>query len=325
MYYKLDSKIVVGAFKFDRVNSVQIVEDLDKIGTVATLKVPNTAVLIRQGKYRSEIETQKEIKVGDKVRIDLGYNGDLRTEFEGFVRAIQVGTPLSIECEDAIYILKRKNLKKAFKSVSLKALLRYILEGTGITLANEPPVIEFGTFYLRDVTAAAALEKLKSEYGLTITTVGLTKLYVGLWSKTDDTVVKYSFGDNIIDANLEYVNEADVRIEVKAIHIRKNNTKVEKTFGDKNGEKRTLYFYNLPKGSDLETVAKEELKRIKYTGLKGSFKGFLTPNAHAGNVIHFRDKQYNKRVGSYLCHKMELTFDEGGGRRKIDIGIKLNQ
>ena len=324
MYHVLNSEIKIGDKTFNRVNEVTIVEDLEKIGTTAVIQVPMTAVLTRQGKYITEVETTKAIKVGERVNIKLGYDGDLTTEFEGYVRNIQTGMPLSIQCEDGLYVLKRKNLKKAFRSVTLKALLLYILEGTGISLSKEPPTIVFEKFYFRDVSAAAALEELKKQYGLTITTVSLNKLYVGLYSPVDSVVKKYEFGENVIDNSLEFVDEKDVKLEIHAIHIRKDNKKIEKLVGDKGGEKRTLYFYNLPNGSDLETVAREEIKKYRYTGFKGSLQSFLIPKIHAGNVAEILDPQYKERQGRYLVKKMELSYGTGGARRKVTLGLKLN-
>jgi hypothetical protein len=321
--YVLNCEIKIGDNTFRRVNEVTIVEDLEKIGTEATIRVPMTAVLSRQGKYITEVETTKAIKVGERVTIKCGYDGDLTTEFEGYVRNIQTGMPLSIQCEDGLYVLKRKNLKKAFRSTTLKALLLYILEDTGITLAQEPPTIVFEKFYLRDVSAAAALEELKKQYGLTITTVSLNKLFVGLYAPTDNVVKKYEFGENVIDNSLEFVDEKDVKLEIKAIHVKKDNTKIEKVVGQKGGEKRTLYFYNLPNGSDLETVALEEIKKYRYTGFKGSMNTFLIPKIHAGNVVDINDPQFKERRGRYLVKKMELTFGMGGGRRKVTVGLKI--
>jgi hypothetical protein len=322
--FVLNSNIKIGKHTFNRVNEVTIVEDIEKIGTTATIKVPMTAVLQRQGKFISEVETTKQIAVGDKVSIQLGYNGDLNTEFEGYVKSIQTTTPLSIECEDGIYVLKRKNLKKAFRQTTLKALLQFILVGTGISLANTVPTISFEKFYFKDVSAAAALEELKKEYGLTITTVSLNKLYVGLYSPVDNTVVKYTIGQNVIDNDLEFVNEADVKLEIKAVHVKKDNTKVEKTEGEKGGEKRTLYFYNLPLGTDLETVAKEEIKKYRYNGFKGGLNAFLYPIAHAGNIIQITDPQYKERQGRYLLKKVQISYGTGGARRKVNLGIKVS-
>ena len=321
--FVLNSEIRIGKYAFNRVNEVTIVEDLEKIGTTATIRVPQSAVLRKKGKFIADIETAKTIQVGDVVTIRLGYNGDLTQEFEGYVRNIQTGTPLSIECEDGVFVLKRKNLKKAFRSVNLKELLNFILTDTGITLANEPPSIQFEKFYFRDVSAASALEELKKTYGLTITTVSLSKLYVGLYSPVDNTVVKYTFGENVIDHDLEFVKEEDVRLEIKAIHIKRDNTKVEKTVGEKGGEKRTLYFYNLPKGSDLETVAKEEIKKYRYNGIKGGLTAFLIPKVHAGNIVDLTDPIYTERHGRYLVKKVEISYGMSGARRKVSIGLKL--
>jgi hypothetical protein len=322
--YALTAQIEIGGKKFDRVNMVEIESSAKMIEDKATIKMPTTARLERQGKFITEVDTARIFHVGDEVVIRLGYNGDLKEEFRGFVSKIRPTTPLEIECTDATWTLRRKNLKASFKNRTLKQLLEFILEGTGITLKGDVPGVNFTHFYFKNTSAASALQKLKDDYGLTIYLKNFNELHVGLSSATDGVIVKYGISENVIDNNLEWVNEDDTRIKVKAIHIRPNNTKIEKEFGDGDGEVRTLFFYDVNDGAQLEALAKEELKKYKYSGYKGGLTTFLLPGVQVGNVARLRDIHFDERAGDYLVDKVTTTFGTEGARRKIELGLKVS-
>jgi hypothetical protein len=241
------------------------------------------------------------------------------------INCVLLLTPVEIECEDATYLLRRKTLKKAFRATTLKALLEYIIAGTEIELWGEVPTLYFSHFYFKSCTGAFALQKLKEEYGLTIYFKSFKQLYVSLAYHNDDIEVLYSLRNNTIGADaLEWVSEDDTRLKIKAVHIRKDNTKIEKEVGDADGEVRTLYFYDLDKGESLEKRAKEEILKYKYNGYKGSITTFLRPNVAVGNVAVIQDKEYPDRDGKYIVDKVTTTFGTNGARRVIELGLKVS-
>jgi hypothetical protein len=206
----------------------------------------------------------------------------------------------------------------------MKEVISYVLEGTGIELKGEVPSIDLKPFYLKNVTAAAALQKIKDDYGLQMFLRNFNQLYVGLTSATDNQVVRYEIGTNVIDNDLEWVDETDTRIRIKAVNIRKNNTKVSKEYGDADGELRTLYFYNVGSEADLKRLAEAEARKYKYTGYKGGLNTFLLPNALVGNVARVSDPQFADRAGDYLIDKVTTKFGTEGARRKVELGLKVN-
>lgn len=321
--FVLSSEIAIAGKRFTRVNEVEIESSAKVLEDTARIVLPTTARLERQGEFITEVETAKQFKVGDPVVIRLGYDGNLRTEFTGYVSKIMPGTPLEIECVDSVWLLRRKNLTKSWKSTTLKEVLSFVLDGTPFTIKGEVPGISFTKYYLKNVTAASALQKIKDTYGLTLFIKNGTELHVGLTSYTDNVTVKYGFGQNVIENDLEWVNEEDTRIKIKAVHVRKDNTKIEKEFGDADGELRTFYFYNVEAGADLETLAKTEAAKHKYTGYKGGLKTFLIPNVEVGNVAQLIDPDYAEREGSYLVDQVVTTYGTNGARRKIELGLKI--
>ena len=325
MYKVLCSEITIGNNVFRRVADVTIESSTKVLEDTAVIKIPTTARLKREGVY-SEVETAKYFKVGDEVVIKLGYNNNLREEFRGYVRKIKPNTPVEIECEDAVFLLRKKNLKKAFKNTTLKKILQFAVAGTGITLSDKIPEVNFDVFYFRDTSAAYALQKLKEEFGLLLYFISPKVLHAGLAYDNDRTEVKYKFGENVISNNLEWQEEDDVNIRIKAVHIRKNNTKVEKYYppkDNKEGELKTIFVYNLSNEKDLEARAKQEAFKYRYTGYKGGLDTFLVPNIKVGNVAVLNDPHYVERNGKYIVDKVVINYGRDGARRKVELGLKV--
>lgn len=322
--FVINMEAEIGGRRFRRVNSVEIVTNMKKLGSSAILRLPTTARLERQGELISEVETAKTFQVGDAVVIRMGYDGDLVEEFRGYVRKIQPTTPLVIECEDEVYNLKRKRLQSSFRDVDLETLINHIIADTPIELINKPPIITFRTFCFRNVNAAQALEKLAKDYGLTIYFRAPGELAVSLASESDGTVVKYTIGQNVIDHSLEWTDESDKRLRVKAISVSRDNVFTEKTVGDPDGEQRTVYFYNLAPGEDIGQRAEQEMLKYRFTGYQGSLEGFLLPVCRVGNTIRLKDENFDNPEGDYLVESVRTLLSTRGGRRKVKLGLKLN-
>ena len=322
MLYVLTCEITIAGAKFRRVNEVEIESSTKVLEDTATIKMPMTGRFTLRNET-TEVALAQYFKVGDPVVIKLGYNGQLRTEFEGYLQKIMPGEMLTLECIDAVFLLRKKNLQKSFRETNLKGLLDYIVDGTGIKTSGEIPTINFEKYYLKNVTAASALQELKERYGLEFYLKGML-LKVGVTSFADQTVVKYELGTNVIENDLVWINEEDTRLKIKAVNIKKDNTKTEVEAGDADGETRTLFFYNIAPGTNLKRMAEREILKYKYTGFEGGITGFLRPVCEVGNVVRLTDSEYDRPEGDYLADKVTTTFGTNGARRKIELGIKVS-
>ena len=318
----LTADIQIGAYTFNHVNEVKVEKSVDTLGSTASIKIPTTAYLVSQGEKTTAVETARQFKPGDFVTIKLGYDGDNQEEFFGFVRRINLTTPIEIECEDWVYMLKKRKYLKSWKKTTLLDVLKFIVTGTGIELNANIPTVEFVNFQL-DTNGADALQKIKDEYGLTVY-FHKGELYAGLAYAIERGRVKYRLRYNVIEDNdLKWRRAEDVELNVKAICIKKDNTKIEAEVGDKDGEKRTLFFYDVQSVKQLETLAKEELQKYKYDGYEGKITTFLQPFADIAYVAEIDDPVYSERGGNYWVHTVEVTYGTGGARRVVHLGIKI--
>ena len=68
------------------------------------------------------------IKRGDAIKIEFGYDGDLQTEFEGYITKIGAELPLLLECEDEMFQLKKApRITKFIKSGKLIDILKAVI------------------------------------------------------------------------------------------------------------------------------------------------------------------------------------------------------
>lgn len=330
MYVKLRGHIEIERkdgkrLKFDAFHAIEGEKDIFKINSTCKIKIPVSARLKYAAEKRTEsVQTAKQFSRGDKVKVWLGYSDDLRLEFEGFIHRINLATPLEIECEGYEFQLRSKCETKTWAKTTMKEVLQYIIAGTDIKLSDKIPTVDFTKFILKaNMTKLEALQLVKEKYGVTVFFMGNT-LYAGLAYVIDKGAVKYKLGYNTIkDDELKYRDEDDVQLKVKAVWIKPNNTKVEAEVGDKQGSQRTLFFYDVSSVEQLKKLAAEEIKKYKYSGYEGKITTFLQPYAEPGMKAQLTDPKFTERDGTYYITKTTFKADRSGGRRTVEISVKL--
>lgn len=319
--FVLCSDIKIGSISFKSVHDVQIKRSIYNVAATAIVKIPVTAVLKHTGEAPTYIETANVIKVGDKVEIKLGYDGQLNTEFIGYVKRLNYKVPLEIECEDEYYQTRQVNCVFSKKETPLKDCLNTILPDINIAHCAD---LTLKNFVINNKPGSWVLGYLKKEYGLTAFFDLDGKLYMGKAHDVQGETVKYQLRYNVIkDDDLKFQLAEDVKLKVKAICYYKDGTKIEGEIGEEGGESKTLYYYDVKDAGELKALAQEELKRYSFDGYRGKIETFLIPYALPGMVAELDDPVYQERSGSYYVESTEVTFGTGGARRKVEIGIKV--
>ena len=111
-----------------------------------------------------------------------------------------------------------------------------------------------------------------------------------------------------------------MQIVVKALQ-RDGSVKVVES-GTTGGDKIEVL---CPTSDDASMRARgdSEVKRRSYDGYEGSLTGWLIPYVDAGDSVALHDADYCHKDGKYFVTAVETEFSEGGGKRKIELGIKL--
>lgn len=318
MMFVLGCDIKVGNKRFTAVNDVTIERSVYKLGATATVKVPVTAVLRQADLPATRVETAQAIAVGDPVEIYLGYNGALRLEFRGYVKALNLRTPLEIVCEDEFWACRRRNVTSG-GTVTLSALLAKC--GLSVAFAE---TLTLKNYAVPDKPVSSVLANLVKNYGLSIFFDLDGRVYACRPEKVVGDAVKYELRYNVIsDDDLQYLNRKDVKIQVKAISFKADGTKVEAKKGVEGGTSRTLYFYDVNSMQELATLVQNELERETADGYDGSITTFLQPYAAPAMLATITDPVYPDRSGDYYIESVRTTFGRNGARRRIEIGTRV--
>lgn len=318
----LDGKATIGNFTFNSVHEIEITKSVEELSDTAIIKLP-TRFKVRQN--GSQQFTENAVKVGDKVVITLAYEGKYSgVEFMGFVKKISPKIPLEIHCEDALWMLRRKNITKSWSATTMKEILSEVVKGTSIELADNIPNIKLDKWIIKNANGAQVLESLKKDLLMTIFINDEGKLYCGLQQLTNigQTVV-YDLNYNLVENNLEFKSKEDRRIKVKYTYIDKENKRKSIEVGDADGEQREYHTSVISDVNQLEKMALAEIEKLKYDGFDGDVSSFLIPYATRGMKAKIIDKEHPNREGNYFIKKVVTTFGTGGARRKVSIGNKL--
>lgn len=306
-----------------KVKSVHIESGWKRLTDTAEIILPRKAIYLDQGKTKVNFYTIKEwFKKGDKVIIELGYNGFYINEFEGYITHISADIPIKIKLEDEMYQLKKLPVNTSFRSTTLNNLLSTII---GNDYEIDALEVNLGALRFSKTTVAKVLEYLKDEYSLYSYMDG-NKLVCGkvYADNSDEEPINIHLEKSIVSNDLNYKSKDDLLIKINAVSTLSNGNKVEVTVGDETGEERQLSYYGIDVKSELTKLALEDLKKYKVDGFTGGINAFGVPFFKHGNKINLVSELYPDRDGVYYLEETIIDFnDTPQYRRKGMLGEKV--
>jgi len=313
---RLTSEITIGTYRFTSVNQVEIDSSWDNLTDTCTLTFPRQ--ISWEGRSLAS-GADPLLKRKMPVTVKLGYDGKNTEVFRGYVRDISAEIPVKVVCEDGMYLLKQGQFTKSYRSVDTKT----IVGDMGLSVPFEVVAnATLGQFRISKSTPAKVLEYLREHYFVK-SFFREGKLYVGLaYVAALQRRRKIRFDRNVIDHTLEYREKDDVQLYLKAVIMMPDNTKVEVFEGEEGGEQRTFHYYNMTK-ADASKLLKQEAERLKYTGYRGSFNTFGSPDIRHGDLVEMEDPNYPERDGTYLVKRVKITFGMSGYRQEVELETKL--
>jgi hypothetical protein len=132
----LTCEISIGSLVFTNngVNSVEIDSTWKNLTDTCTITLAKRIYVNKDGK---NVRLASVIRIGQKVLVKLGYNGNNKVEFEGFVSGIRAKTPFEIDCQDGMWLLKRKSITGTFGGISWRSFIEKLLVNAKGSV-NEP-------------------------------------------------------------------------------------------------------------------------------------------------------------------------------------------
>ena len=145
----------------------------------------------------------------------MGYNGNLYTEYEGYVsEAPMADIPLVVHC-DELYPLRKGSIKKSYKEVTLKNLLQDTIKNYTI----ECPDVNLGKMFIDNVSPYQMLQELKTKFGFYTKLFSNKILHIGWaydWQSGYTSRYQYIFGGNVKSAkSLKFKHKDDFNTKVK--------------------------------------------------------------------------------------------------------------
>ena len=310
-------KVTVGAYQLGMIESVEIVRSVELLSDTATVTLPSAV-------FNQPFKINDKLKRGDAVKIELGYDDNLITEFEGYLEqepATDNGS-LILKCEDSLF-LYRKSLKNAvFKEISVKELINHVNAEIGGFTLNCDYDFKYSKFTINNATGYDVLKKIQEEIKANIYLKG-TVLQVHPPYSENFGNTKYDFSVNIEKADLKYKKKEDRKVLV-SIEYTGTDGKVHKIeWGDTGGERIDRKGGTGDLNSLLLQAKAEHANRV-YDGYEGTFDSWLVPYCDAGYQVLIIDDDYEYKTGTYYVLEVKTKFSKEGGVRTIKIGKKLS-
>jgi hypothetical protein len=338
--FTLNSNITLGKFSTVKVHEVKVNRSVYQYTDKAIIKLPIGGRVRQGGKITgSDVRINTLINEGDAVKIDLGYNGKLYTEFEGFIARVNFTTPLQVECEGYSYQLRKQTYLKTFKKTKLLDILLYLIADTDIQL-NMAHVVDFEVtkLVLDNHSGTEALELLKKISNNLVCFYFQGKvLNAELYpAKPQAGEVKYKMGWNVYRSDeLKKRQASNQDVEVVYEATKQDGSRLTATGGKLKaykvvakadsgtfGEKKVIKT-SITDAASIQKLADSNHSKLSYDGYEGNIQCFLQPYCEPAWKAIITDAKYPERAGSYLINSTEVTFGMSGARRKVELGFKL--
>lgn len=328
-YLNLTARITVGQAIFNNISSFTITESVKDLSDQAVITLARNYKLLDK-------PILDYIHSGMPVKIECGYNGDLQTEFEGFVKpGIDADFPVVIEC-DQLFPLRKNNWVLSFQNISLRELLVKIAPGYII----EAPDVQLGKLIIDNASTLEVLKDLENKWGLffkihsNILCAGWPFDFRPSFTKLN----QYTIGLNVRNyKGLKFIQDNDfntvVRVNVAQKDGKKNTYDVSvqngKTIARKNDKTALvdkIINTNRTGISDADAInyGKGILRKSVYDGYFGILSGFCLPRTKAGDTIEIIDNLRPERNGQYVTERTVLNYADAHIKRDCHISFKAD-
>ncbi len=315
----MDYEIQIGSRRLGLLDNVTVRRSVETLCDTATIVLPATYL-------NKTLNIEQYLKEGDAVKIQLGYNGNLKTEFEGYLRTVHTDDQsITIECEDSLFLFRKEVGNKEYKNITVKSLLQKIAQEVDGSFSVKCDYdFTYDKFVVKDATGYDVLKKIQDETKANIYFSGSTLHVHPQYSEIGNTdAVKYDFAVNIEKSDLQYKKADERKYFIEVEGIKPDGSRVTVTTGKQGGDKRCIKVYGVTDRASLLKRAQEELATVIYTGFEGSFTGWLVPYCEPTYRIELNDSDYPEKKGQYYVIATETSFGSSGGQRKITIGKKI--
>jgi len=310
----IDSKIVIYNCK-----SIQIEQSVQVLTFTARIELPREFYQAVNSVGKNVNFARKNIlehiKIGSTVKIELGYNQDLQTEFQGYITKIDADIPLILECEDEMYKLKNaQKITKHVQSGSLSEILQAIIPSKyTINLGEE---YSFGLWVIDNARPYEVLEELQEKVGIRAYFENKNTLHVGMTVDFKPQIShKYNFNNNVrATSELKFQQSQEKKLEVTINSKQSNGGMRAFSMGEAGGDTKTLSIPNLSQ-EQMRLWAEKIYESRQRAGFLGTLSGWCYPRTKAGESLeivrpYYQDKHQD---GRYFIESVQIIVSETDG------------
>ncbi len=272
-------------FRLALLAECEIVKSVENLTDTATIVLPETVI-------NQPLSFEGKISRGTQVTIQMGYNGQLKDEFKGYVRDIVVNNgSIKIMCEDALFLF-RKGVKDCFfENKDIKHIAEYVT---------------------RNIDKSY---KVVCDYSIVY-----EKFTIHQASNTNK--VRYNLQKNVEVSSLDFESVLDKKVEVTVESTDKSGKVQKYTTGTTGGDKITIKVGTIGIES-IKMLAETTLKNALAPKYKGTFDTWLIPYCEPGFSAHIEDEDYPDKKGWYYVVSVTTNLSLSGGKRIITPDKKL--
>lgn len=266
------------------------------------------------------------MKRGDAIKIELGYDGDLQTEFEGYITKIGAEMPLLLECEDEMFQLKKADrVTKFIKSGKLIDILKAVVPAKYTIECNGDYSI--GKWLIEDATPFNVLDELRDKAGIRAYFKNPTTLCVGMIVDFKaETVHKFNFSENVRrGSSLKFEQKESKPLEVIVKSKQANGKEFKYSTGVKDGNTKTINMPGLTQ-EDIKVWADQTYKSLSIDGFEGSLDGWCYPRTKPGDAAQLYRPFYKDRHqdGRYFIESVTIDVNGSDGIKRVNnLSYKL--
>lgn len=331
LYYNIGLKITIAdSLQFTVCHSIKIESSVQVLAKTAKIELPrafkNAVDPAGKGIEITGKSILDFIKRGDAIKIELGYDGNLETEFEGYITKIGAETPLILECEDDMFHLKKSpRITKFIKSGKLKDILKATMPASYTVETHADYSI--GNWLIENNTPYEVLKELRDKIGVRAYFKNPTTLSVGMVVdfKTDNTH-QFNFSTNIRrGSSLKFERKEDFPVEITVVSEQSNGKKLTYSTGVKGGNTISKSMPDLTHQEMVEW-ADQSLKSNYFTGFRGSFESWCYPRTKPGDLVELKRPMYKDehQDGTYFIESVTVEVNNTNGiKRTNNITYKI--
>lgn len=322
--------ILADKYRLRGLTEVEIKKSVHQIVQSAKLTLP-LSVFIRNDGTKERIRLIDKIKEGDSISISIGYDGNNRKEFTGYIKRINPKQPLELELEDEMYLLRKLRLKKSFVKNDVKDVLNYLMDElykkfqVRFELYDKIPHHIVTNMLINGANGIEVLQDLSDKYFLSsyLTEVnGKKVLYCGLLYGLKKNTVKYVFNRNTINiSDLKYQIKGDTTYKMEVLNQLPSGLVRKFEFGDPHGEVLKMSIPGDKSKDQIKHMAEAVMANYGATGYRGKFETFMIPYIEPGGISSLSDDQFKNRKGNHYTGTVITKFGVNGGRRYPEIDI----